>query len=133
VLFDLPNVLATAAPIPRTELVGGDFFASVPAGGDLYLLKHILHDWDDARCKQILGNVRTAMAKGATVAIVEMLIPDDGSPSPAILLDLNMLVLTPGRERTQAEMTALLAAAGLTVHQVVRTHSPFSLIEARAT
>jgi len=132
VLFDLPTVLATAAPIPRAELIGGDFFASVPAGGDLYLLKHILHDWDDARCKQILGHIRAVMAKDATVAIVEMLIPDDGSPSPAILLDLNMLVLTPGRERTQVEMTELIAAAGLTIQQVVRTQSPFSLIEARA-
>jgi hypothetical protein len=131
ILLDMPSVIAEAPKLPRTELVGGDFFATVPTG-DLYLMKHILHDWDDARCLTILRNIRSAMAKNATVAIVEMLVPEDGSPSPAILLDLNMLVMLPGRERTAREMTDLLASADLAVQRVVATHSPFSLIEARA-
>jgi len=131
VLYDLPSVIADVPAKPRVERIGGDFRASVPAG-DLFLVKHILHDWDDATARTILRNVRAAMAPGATVAIVEMLIPDDGSPSPAILLDLNMLVMLPGRERTLADMTQLLASADLAVHRVVPTHSPFSLIEARA-
>lgn len=132
VLFDLPHVIDSAKPHPRVELAAGDFLANVPAGGDLYLLKHVLHDWDDARCTQILRNVRSAMAKDATVVVVEMLIPEDGSPSPAILLDLNMLVMLPGRERTATEMAALLATADLAITKVVATHSPFSVIEARA-
>jgi hypothetical protein len=131
-LYDLPAVIDSAKPRPRVALETGDFFKSVPSGADLYLLKHILHDWDDARCVQVLSNVRAAMAPGATVVIVEMLVPEDGSPSPAILLDLNMLVMLPGRERTATEMTALLATAGLAVQRVVPTHSPFALIEAKA-
>lgn len=132
VLYDLPHVIDAAKPRPRVEVTAGDFFASVPAGGDLYLMKHILHDWDDARCTSVLRNVRAAMAKDATVAIVEMLVPEDGSPSPAILLDLNMLVMLPGRERTAGDLGALLATADLAISRVVTTHSPFALIEARA-
>ena len=132
VLYDLPHVIDSAKPRPRVELAAGDMFASVPAGGDLYLLKAIVHDWDDARVTTILRNVRAAMAKDATVVIVDMLIPDDGSPSPAILLDLNMLVMLPGRERTASEVGALLATADLAISRVVTTHSPFALIEARA-
>ncbi len=132
ILYDLPHVIDSAAPRARTELVAGDFFASVPTGADLYLMKHILHDWDDARCLTVLRNVRAAMSRDARVVIVEMLIPDDGSPSPAILLDLNMLVMLPGRERTGRELTDLLAQADLRVDRIVGTHSPFSLIEARA-
>jgi hypothetical protein len=131
-LYDLPAVLDSAKPRPRVAFETGDFFKSVPAGGDLYLLKHIMHDWDDARCAQILGNVRAAMAPGATVVIVEMLVPEDGTPSPAILLDLNMLVMLPGRERTATEMSTLLGNAGFAVQRVVPTHSPFAVIEARA-
>lgn len=132
VLYDLAHVVDSARPRPRVELAAGDFFSSVPAGGDLYLMKHIIHDWDDARVTTVLRNVRAAMAKDATLAIVEMLVPEDGSPSPAILLDLNMLVMLPGRERTASEIDALLATADLAIAKVVTTHSPFSVIEARA-
>jgi hypothetical protein len=131
-IYDLPHVIDSAKARPRVALAAGSFLENVPAGADLYLLKHIIHDWDDARCTQILNNVRAAMAPGATVVIVEMLIPEDGSPSPAILLDLNMLVMLPGRERTATEMTALLATAGLAMQRVVPTHSPFAVIEAKA-
>lgn len=132
VLFDRAPVITSAPKRARVELIPGDFTESVPAGGDLYLVKHILHDWDDATARAILCNVRAAMAKDATVVVVEMLVPEDGSPSLAILLDLNMLVMLPGRERTAREMTELLASAGLAVQRIVPTHSPFSVIEARA-
>lgn len=140
VLFDLAHVVDTAGPalessgVPgRVERVAGDFFEAVPEGGDLYLLKHVVHDWDDGRARQILSNVRRAMAPGATVLTVEMLLPDDGSPSPAVLLDLNMLVMLSGRERTLPEFEALYGSAGLTITRVVQTPSPFAAIEARAS
>jgi len=137
-LFDLPEVVATARAAiaadglsERVECIQGDFFKSVPAGGDLYLLKHIVHDWDDESVRTILGNVSQAMAPGATVAVVEALIPDDGMPSPAMLMDVNMLVMLSGKERTSTEMKQLFATAGLALTRVVQTPSPFSLLEAR--
>jgi hypothetical protein len=137
VLLDLPHVLDSAKPAiaaglaGRVKCVAGDFFESVPAGGDLYLLKHVLHDWDDKRARTILSNVSEAMAPGATVAVVELLIPDDGTPSPSVLMDINMLVMLPGKERTVSEMKQLFASAGLALSRVVQTRSPFSLLEAR--
>ncbi len=134
VLLDLPYVLDAARGTldGRVECVAGDFSRAVPAGGDLYLLKHILHDWDDASAGTILRNVRSAMAANATVVAVEMLIPEDGAPSPALLLDLNMLVMLPGRERPAAEMRRLFAGAGLELTRVTPTPSPFAILEARA-
>jgi hypothetical protein len=130
ILFDRPAVVESAPPQDRIEKVGGDFFEEVPAGGDLYLLKFILHDWDDASCVAILKNIRRAMAPAAKLVVIEMLIPDDDSPHPATLLDLNMMVMLPGRERTGAEMTALLAKGDFEVTKIVPTQSPFSIIEA---
>jgi hypothetical protein len=137
-IVDLPHVIETARPAiaaaglsNRVECLAGDFFKSVPAGGDLYLLKHIVHDWDDASVSTILNNVSQAMAPNATVAVVELLIPEDGTPSPALLMDINMLVMLPGKERTVGEMKQLFASAGLALTRVVPTHSPFSLLEAR--
>jgi hypothetical protein len=133
VLFDLPHVIERMKQArPRVETIAGDFTKEVPKGGDLYLLKHVLHDWDDATCRTILANVRAAMAPSARVVIVEMLVPDDGAPSPATLLDLNMLVMLPGRERTGGEMKHLLESAGLVVAKTVPTPSPFFVIEATA-
>jgi hypothetical protein len=139
VLFDLAHVVEEAGPMlaaagvaNRVERVAGSFFESVPAGGDTYLLKAILHDWSDDECVTILGHCRKAMAPGARVVIVEMLIDDQGPPSPAPLMDLNMLVMLTGRERTAAEFSAVLARAGLELSRVVPTPSPFVVIEARA-
>ncbi len=142
VLFDLPNVLAAAPPLleasgvaGRCELVAGDFFAGVPAGADAYLLKHVLHDWDDARATAILANCRRAMAPAARLLIVERVMPERAEAGRAVeayLLDLEMLVITPGgRERTEAEFGALLSAAGLAITRIVPTTSPVSVIEAR--
>jgi hypothetical protein len=138
VLFDRPEVvegagatLDAAGVADRVERVAGSFFESVPAGGDVYLVKHILHDWNDDECVTILKNVRTAMAPDARVVVVEMLINDQGPPSPAPLLDLNMLVMLTGKERTADEFSALFAKAGLKLSGVTPTHSPVAVIEAR--
>jgi hypothetical protein len=138
-ILDLPHVIETAKPAiarnglaDRIECVAGDFLREVPKGADLYLLKNILHDWDDERARTILANVRSAMNAGTTVVAVEMLIPEDGTDSPAILVDLDMLVMLPGRERTASEMRELYRSAGLYLHNVVPSPSPFFLLEASA-
>jgi hypothetical protein len=137
VLFDRPDVvegagatLETAGVTDRVERVSGSFFDGVPGGGDVYLLKHILHDWSDDECVTILRHVREAMTPDARVVVVEMLITSGGPPSPAPLLDLNMLVLLSGKERTADEFGALFAKAGLVLKGVTPTHSPVAVIEA---
>jgi hypothetical protein len=142
ILFDLPNIL-TAAPqlmeesgvAERCKIVVGSFFESVPAGAEAYVLKSVLHDWDDARATAILVTCRRAMAPTARLLIVERVMPEKAEHGEAIeayLLDLEMLVRTPGgRERTGAEFRALLSAAGLTATRVVPTTAPVSVIEAR--
>jgi hypothetical protein len=110
--------------------VGGSFFAAVPAGGDLYLLKQILHDWQDAECLAILGNVRRAIPPHGRVAVVEMVLPDDGGPHPGWMSDLMMLTIMGGRERTAAEYRALLDRSGFRVTAVTPTPSALSVIEA---
>jgi len=144
VLFDLPHAIAEARPLfadrglaPRCELVAGDFFQRVPAA-DVYLLKAILHDWDDARATQILKACRASAAPGAKVLIVEMVVPThtadtaDGGSSFAQLMDLNMLVMLTGRERTTTEYGALLTAGGFRFDRLIPTHSPYSILEATA-
>lgn len=117
----------------RLLVSGGDFFARVPAGADAYLLKHILHDWDDTACLRLLRGIRAAMAPGGRVLIVEQVIPAGNGPFPGKLLDLNMLVMTEGgRERTPAEYATLLGGAGLQLSRIVPTPSPVSVVEAMA-
>ncbi|MFT3840153.1 MAG: methyltransferase [Myxococcaceae bacterium] len=136
-LFDLPHVIGTAAQgleaaglKARCEAIGGDFFQQVPQG-EVFLLKQILHDWNDEQSVALLKNVAKSMRGDGRVLVVEMIIPDDNSPSPAQLMDLNMLVMLPGRERTAKEYGALFAQAGLTLTRVLPTHSPFSIVEAK--
>ena len=114
----------------RCELVSGDFFVDVPAGADLNLLKQIVHDWDDERAERLLTNCHRALTPGGTLLLVEMVIPPDNSPSPTQVMNLNMLVLLGGRERTAEEFRRLLEAAGFQLERVIPTHSPFSVIEA---
>jgi hypothetical protein len=135
IVFDRPNVVAAAVEetarrglSDRTEVIGGDFFSSVPSA-DLYLLKMILHDWDDENCVAILRNIAAAMNPGARVAVVEMLIGELGDPGPAALMDMNMLAVVPGQERSLAEYDALLSAAGLRRVKVTPTGSGQSVIE----
>jgi SAM-dependent methyltransferase len=139
VLFDRPAVIEGARAAwtgsalgARVAFQAGDFFDAVPAGGDLYLLKHILHDWNDDECARILRNVRRAMKPGGRVVAVEMIIDEAGPPSPAPLLDLNMLVMLTGRERTADEFRTLFSRAELQLTRLLPTPSPFVVIEAEA-
>jgi SAM-dependent methyltransferase len=143
VLFDLPGAaaageerLAAAGLGDRVDVVGGDFFraGALPGGGDVYLLSQILHDWDDDRSMEILRNLRRTMDAASRLLIVEMLMPErvDG-PHPAIDLDLVMLVLTGGRERTVKEYRQLLEGAGFRLDHVHAEIAPGgkSILEAR--
>jgi predicted O-methyltransferase YrrM len=138
VTFDLPHVtaraketLARSGVADRCEAVAGDFFAAVPADGDAYVLKMILHDWDDAKAVAILKNVRRAMWPGSALLVVESVVPPGNEPSPSKLLDVNMLVMTGGRERTRDEYATLMEAAGFTLERVVPC-GPTDVVEGRA-
>ena len=142
VLYDLPHVVANAHPVQndsgvgqRMALVGGSFFDSVPSSGDTYLMKTVIHDWDDARASAILRNCRNAMRATSKLLLIERELPEPGQPgrsAEAFLLDLEMLVMTPGgRERTRAEFVSLLASAGFELARVVPTAAPLSIIEAK--
>jgi hypothetical protein len=137
ILHDQPHVVAGARPTleaagvaDRCAVVGGDFFEQVPPGGDAYLLKHILHNWDEARCAAILRNSREAMPADGRLLVVETLIPPGNEPSYGKYLDLGMLVLLPGRERTEAEYGNLLEATGFALARVIGTRSELSIFEA---
>ena len=116
----------------RCSYVSGDFFTSVPQGADAYLLCGVIHDWDDDRAVTILRNCRRAMSRSGRVLLVEMILPDAVSASFSKLLDLNMLMMNGGRERTIAEFCVLLNAAGYAVTRTVPTMAPQSVIEATA-
>ena len=137
VLFDQPHVIEGAREnehvnslSDRLQLVSGDFFESVPAGFDGYIMKHIIHDWDDERALQILRNIRNVMDDDGRVMLVETVITNDGQPDFGKLLDIEMLVSPGGKERTAAEYKELFAKAGLKMTRVVPTKSPYSVIEA---
>jgi hypothetical protein len=130
ILFDLPHVIEKAPEIDRAETVSGDFFNEVPEGGDLYLLKHILHDWDDERCAVLLENLHRAAQPDGKLLVIEMLVPEKPEPSLAYYLDLTMLALMDGRERSLQEFTSLLSRSGFKVEQVLQTSSLVSIIEA---
>lgn len=138
VLFDLPHVTAGAQKridelglSNRCRTISGDFFESVPTG-DAYIMRHIVHDWDDERAAKILCNCRTAMATSGArkLLVVEMILPGTSEPHPSYFLDIEMLMLPGGRERTEAEFRALLEKAGFSLTRVVRTQSPNTIIEA---
>lgn len=137
ILFDLPSVVENAGPVldaagvsSRCTVTGGSFFESVPAGGDAYLLKAIIHDWDDEKSRAILRNIRTAIDAEGKLLLFELVLPAGAPPHPGMVLDLEMLVHAGGRERTAAEYTTLLAQAGFRVTRVVPTPGPMSIVEA---
>jgi SAM-dependent methyltransferase len=138
-VYDLPRcaegarrLMAAEGLAGRCEFSGGDFFESVPAGGDVYLLKSVIHDWDDARSRTILECCRAALRPGARLLVLEWIVPERVGPGDVGIVgtDLNMLVMVGGRERTEAEYRALLASAGLRVTRVIPTPAAMSLIEA---
>ena len=137
-LFDLPAVIAAAdkhleaAPgAARRSLVPGNFLESVPPGADVYLMSGVVHDWDDERALRILRNCRVGMAPQGAVLLVESVIPEHGQPSRAAMFDVNMMVVLTGRERTEEQYRALLAAADLQLIKVTPIGGGESLIEAR--
>lgn len=115
----------------RCQVECGDFFRFVPPGGDAYVLSRVLHAFDDQACIEILKSCRAAMGKDAVLLIIERVVPPGGAPCFAKLGDLNMLVLTGGRERTAEEYAALLRAAGLELAELRPTASDASVIEGR--
>jgi len=137
-LAQAPAVLAAAGVDHRAEAVEGDFFVGVPEGPDAYLVKSVIHDWDDDRATAILRTVRRSLGPGGTVLIVEPVVPEQPVGSPDVLMmvmsDLNMLVCTGGRERTEAEFRSLLTAAGLALRSITPVPGPtnYSVIEAVA-
>lgn len=136
ILFDRPAVversranLDAAGLSERCAAVGGNFFASVPAGADAYLLRHIIHDWDDEKSVAILRNCRAAMGKGGRLLLVEGIVPPGNEPSVSKFFDLAMMVLPGGMERTEDEYRQLLAASGFALKRIVPTQSWISVIE----
>jgi SAM-dependent methyltransferase len=138
VLFDLPPVIERARPAlarlgDRCEAVAGDFFDSVPAGHDAYVLSHIIHDWDEERALTVLRNCHEAMGPNGRLLLVESVVPPGDEPHPAKMLDMLMLVCTGGMERTEDEYADLLGRAGFRLMRVIPTASPVSVIEAVPT
>jgi hypothetical protein len=134
-LFDVPSVIQRAATIARAEgverrcsFVGGDFFESVPPGRDLYVLKHILHDWDDERALGILRSIESAMPRGGRLLIAEQGIAPPGIPNPGKLLDVVMLsLLESGRERSAEDFASLMSQTGLAFERTIPTPGPITL------
>jgi hypothetical protein len=137
ILLDQPHVVQQAGPIleqhnvaDRCQVEGGDFFQSVPAGADAYLLRHIIHDWDDENAITILHNCRDALGPHGKLLLVEFVIPPGNGPFFGKLLDLNMLLIPGGMERTEHEYRELLQDAGLKLEKIIPTSGELSVIEA---
>jgi hypothetical protein len=136
VVFDLEPVvtgaqalLAQTGVAGRAKCVAGNFFTAVPGGGDLYFLKSVLHNWDDAASVSILRTCRQAMAEHARLLVTERVVALGNTPVEAKLFDINMLVVVGGQERTEREYRALFRAAGFNLTRIIPTRSPLSLIE----
>jgi len=114
----------------RRRSIGGDFFKSVPEGADVYILKNVLHDWSDDRAVRILKNCRRVMRSQAKLLVIEMVLPLVDDPAFGTLLDLNMLVMSGGQERTKDEYCRLLEISGFRLTQVIPTLAPVSILEA---
>jgi ubiquinone/menaquinone biosynthesis C-methylase UbiE len=138
VLFDAPQVIEGARArleangvADRCETVAGDFFKAVPAGGDAYVMKWIIHDWDDEKAITILKNLRGQMQPNGRLIVVETVVPENDEPHFSKFFDLNMMVMTGGKERTAKEFEELLAAAGFKLLRITPTDLPTSILEAQ--
>jgi cyclopropane fatty-acyl-phospholipid synthase-like methyltransferase len=136
ILFDAPQVIDGARPkieaaglADRIETVAGDFFKAVPAGGDAYIMKWIIHDWDDEKAITILKNCRSQMKPNGKVIVVDSVVPENDEPDFSKFFDLNMMVMTGGKERTAKEFAELLDAAGFRLLRVIPTAMPTSIVE----
>lgn len=137
VLFDRPHVVRDAPALlkargveERVTIESGDFFESVPDGGDAYLLSHIIHDWNEDQCLTVLGHCRSVIKPGGRLLIVETVLPTGDTPHQGKVQDMVMLVVPGGQERTEAEYTSLLSKAGFRLSRVVPTESVVSVVEA---
>lgn len=137
ILFDRPSVIEGAISriddagfTDRCEAVAGDFFIGLPSGADAYILKWIIHDWNDERAHTILKNCRNAIRNDGKLILVETVIPPGNEPHFGKFLDLNMMVMTGGLERTEEEFRRLLDASSFRLVRVVPTNSPISIVEA---
>jgi len=137
ILFDLPHVVRDAPAFiaqrgltDRIQIEAGSFFDRVPAGADAYIFSHVIHDWNEEQCLTILGHCRRAMSPGGRLLLVEMVLPDGDTPHPGKMLDVCMLMLPGGEERTEAQYAALLDKAGFRLTRVVPTASLVSVVEA---
>src|SRR5262249_1439794 len=115
----------------RARCLAGDFFDEVPRGGDLYVMKSVLHNWDDVDAHAILATCRTAMEPEARLLVIEQVVPAGNEPAEAKLFDIDMLVSAGGRERTEAEYDGLLRDAGLALERVAVTRCPLRVLVAR--
>jgi hypothetical protein len=140
VLFDSAEVIARGKDLlldrgvaDRCETIAGSFFDAVPSGCDAYILKDIIHDWDDARALSILKACRKAATPKTTLLVMEMIVENDDRPHPAKLLDMQMMTAThEGRQRTKEELARLFDAAGFRFNRVVKVPSPTSIVVAEA-
>lgn len=137
ILFDMPHVVRDAPALiqarglaDRIAIEAGSFFERVPAGADVYLLSHIIHDWSEEQCLTILGNCRRAMKPGARLLIIESVLPEGDAPHPGKMLDIVMLSMPGGEERNEHEYRALLNKAGFRLACVVPTECAVSILEA---
>lgn len=137
VLFDAPEVIEKARPkleaaglADRCETVSGDFFQTVPEGGDAYIMKWIIHDWEDEKSNTILTNIRNRILANGKLILVDCVVPETDEPHFSKFIDLNMLVMTGGKERTEREFAELLAAARFKLLRVIPTDLPTSIVEA---
>lgn len=136
ILFDLPQVIEgakahieSAGVTGRCTIRGGDFFESIPEGGDVYICKNIILNWDDEQCVTILKNCRHSMSENSKLLVIEAVIPPRNIASFSKMLDLHMLVVNGGRGRTEAEFRKLFTAAGFKLSTIISTQSPTSIIE----
>ena len=137
ILFDLPDVMRRARAdfeaaglLDRSKLVSGDFFESVAGGADAYLLRHIIHDWDDAKALRIIENIRRVIPQDGRLLLIESVIPPGNDEFMPKLLDLTMLVIPCGKERTEQEYRELLERGGFHLERIVPTSTDISVIEA---
>ncbi len=138
-LCDLPHIEAGASELIRSRgladrvtFVPGSFFESIPSGCDLYILSHVIHDWSEDQCLTILANCHRAMSPGSRLLIIEMVLSEGNAFHPGKVLDITMLTLAGGQERTEPEYRALLEKANFKLTRVVPTNSPVSIVEAIA-
>lgn len=137
ILFDLPHVVRDAPALiqqrglaDRIRIEAGSFFESVPAGADAYILSHVIHDWTPEQCLTILGHCRRAMNAGGRLLLAEMVLPDGDAPHAGKMLDMIMLTVLGGEERTASQYSALLDQAGFQMTRIIPTASLVAIVEA---